>query len=252
MKPFSVPEVKALWVCGRILAQALRETAQAVRPGISTAKLNTIAESSLRRQGATPSFLGYGEKKNPFPATLCTSVNSAVVHGIPNSAVVLSEGDIIGLDLGCWYQGVCTDAAITVPVGNINKQAQKLIRVTEASLLEALKQLRSGTRVGDIGAAVQEYVETNGFSVVRALTGHGVGHAVHEGPAIPNFGKVGTGVKFIAGQVVAIEPMVNEGVSEVEFLDDGWSVVTADGKLSAHFEHTVLVTERGCEILTQF
>lgn len=236
---------------GAVLAEALSIVAAAVRPGISTAKLNALAEASLREHGATPSFLGYGPSANPYPATLCTSVDTAVVHGIPSLGAVLTEGQIIGLDLGCWYEGLCTDMAVTVPVGTVSPQARKLIKVTEAALREGLRQCRAGMRVGDVSHAVQAYVEDNGLSVVRALVGHGVGRAVHEEPSVPNFGQAGRGVKLEAGMTIAVEPMVNAGRAAVVTLADGWTVVTADGSLSAHFEHTVLVTERGCEILTK-
>lgn len=244
-------EIKAMRAGGRVLANALQQVAAAVRPGITTDELNTLAERLVREQGATPSFLGYGhEMGTPFPATLCTSVNNAVVHGIPSKKAVLQAGQIIGLDLGCWYEGFCTDMAVTVSVGQASPAARKLIKVTEAALNEGLRYVRAGGRVGDIGHAVQSFVEAHGFSVVRQLTGHGVGRAVHEEPSVPNFGKPGTGARLDAGMTIAVEPMVNAGSAEVDTLDDGWTVVTADGGLSAHFEHTVLITDKGYEILT--
>lgn len=247
----STAEIEIMRVGGKILAEALEEVAKAVKPGITTLELDKIAEKKLLSAGAKPSFLGYtSENNSAYPASLCTSVNNIVVHGIPSNKIILKDGDIIGLDLGCWYKGLCNDAAITVPVGNISVVAKKLIKTTKQSLAEALKKVRSGATIGDIGEAVQAYVEAQGFAVVRQLTGHGVGRAVHEEPAIPNFGRARTGAKLVAGMTIAIEPMVNEGDYEVTTLKDGWTVATVDNSLSAHFEHTVLVTEKGYEILT--
>lgn len=236
---------------GRILAQVLQEVVAAVRPGVTTHQLNELAEQALRSRGAKPSFFGYGaEAGNPYPATLCTSVGSEVVHAIPSPKLKLKSGQIVGLDIGCWYQGLCTDMAVTVPVGQVAEAAQKLLQVTAESLRQGLKQVRAGARMGDIGAAIQSYVEVSGFSVVRQLVGHGVGHSVHEDPPVPNFGRAGTGLELKAGMTLAIEPMVNMGLPEVKVLADSWTVVTADGSLSAHFEHTVAVTKEGYEILT--
>jgi methionyl aminopeptidase len=244
-------EIDIMLAGGRILAKALAATVAAVKPGVSTQELDKIAAASLKSNGAKPSFLGYGaESGKAFPATICASVDSQVVHGIPSDQPKLKEGQIVGLDIGCWYQGLCTDMAVTVPVGKISPSAQKLLEVTAQALQLGLKQVRAGARVGDIGAAVQSYVEANGFSVVRQLVGHGVGRAVHEDPPIPNFGRAGTGLEIKEGMALAIEPMVNIGSYKVDVLDDGWTVVTADGSLSAHFEHTVAVTKNGCEILT--
>lgn len=243
-------EVDIMRTGGKILAKVLHEVGKAVRPGITTLELDSLAEKLIRAAGATPSFLNYGrEFGSPFPATLCTSVNSTVVHGIPSQKKLL-EGDIIGLDLGCWYENFCTDMAITVPVGKVDEVALRLIQVTKKSLQVGLACIKDGTKTGDVGAIIQAEVEGAGFSVVRQLVGHGVGRAVHQDPQVPNFGKKGTGSVLQAGMTIAVEPMVNFGKSEVEVLDDGWTVVTHDGSLSAHFEHTVLVTERGCEILT--
>ncbi len=244
-------EIEIMRAGGRILAQVLQTVAAAVEPGITTAALDILARQELERLGAEPSFLNYGAADgNPFPAALCTSVDNGVVHGVPSAQVVLRDGQIIGLDLGCWYKGLCTDTAITVGVGKISSAAEKLIKVTAKSLQRAVAVVKPGATVGDIGQAVQSYVEAQGFSVVRQLVGHGVGRAVHEEPAVPNFGKKGTGPKIVAGMTIAIEPMVNIGAYETKVLPDGWSVVTSDGSLSAHFEHTVAVTKRGCEILT--
>ena len=243
-------EIQAMREGGKILAMVLKEVAKAVKPGIKTIELNKLAERRLRELGAKPSFLGYKSDYLVYPASLCTSVNSEVVHGIPKKNKILEEGDIVGLDLGCWYKGLCVDTATTAAVGNVSAGAQKLIKITKQSLIEALRQVQGGVSIGDIGHGVETYVEAQGFSVVRQLTGHGVGRSVHEEPAIPNFGQAGKGPKLLAGMTIAIEPMVNAGGYEVATQADGWTVVTVDGSLSAHFEHTVLVTEKGYEILT--
>ncbi len=243
-------EIQSLRRGGRILAQVLQEVARAVKPGVVSIDLNNLAEDRLRALGARPSFLHYQSEDLIYPASLCVSVNSEVVHGLPNQEKILKEGDIVSLDLGCWYEGVCTDHAITISVGQASPLAKKLIKITKTALAEALKKVKANAFTGDIGEAVQVYVEAQGFSVVRQLTGHGVGRAVHEPPSVPNFGQAGTGTKLLAGMVLAIEPMVNAGGYEVKTLADGWTVVTVDNSLSAHFEHTVLVTNQGYEILT--
>lgn len=244
-------EIKILREGGKILAKVLQETASLVKPGITTADLNQFVIKRLRELKAEPSFLNYGEETgNPFPAALCTSVNEAIVHGIPSDKNILKEGQIVGLDLGCWYEGLCTDMAVTVPVGKVTSDIIKLLEVTKKSLQLAIKQAVIGNKTGDIGNTVQEYVESNGYSVVRQLVGHGVGREVHEDPPVPNFGKSGTGYELKAGMVIAIEPMVNMGDYLVKNLKDGWTVVTLDGSLSAHFEHTVAITNKGPQILT--
>ncbi len=244
-------EIEIMRAGGRILAQVLQTVAAAVKPGISTAALDTLARQELFRLGAEPSFLNYGAPPGkPFPAALCTSVNSGVVHGIPLATQILQAGQIIGLDIGCWYKGMCTDTAITVGVGKISREAEKLIKVTAKALQRAVAAVKPRATLGDIGQAIQSYVEAQGLAVVRQLVGHGVGRAVHEEPAVPNFGKKGSGLKLLAGMTIAIEPMVNVGGYEIKALPDGWSVVTKDGSLSAHFEHTVVVTKQGCEVLT--
>ena len=245
-------EIRALAEGGRILADVLRETAAHVKPGISTFELNEFAEKKIREHGALPSFKGYQGIKRPFPAGLCTSVNNVVVHGIPKRNEMLKEGDIIGLDCGVIYKKLFTDAAITVPVGRAGELAQKLMETTRLALENAIHAAIPGGTIGDIGYAIQNTVEKRGFSVVRDLIGHGVGYAVHEEPAVPCFGRPGTGVMLEAGMVLAIEPMVNAGDFRVVFDDeDGWTVRTADGSLSAHFEHTVAITENGAVILTE-
>ncbi|MBU1038782.1 type I methionyl aminopeptidase [Patescibacteria group bacterium] len=245
-------EIEIMRQGGRILAEVLHLVATEVKPGVSTAYLNDLAEKLLKDRGAKPSFLHYGkETGNPYPATLCTSVDSAVVHGLPSSNIILQTGQLVGLDVGCWYQGLCTDMAITVAVGKISSQAEKLIKVTKQALSVGLAVIKDGATVGDFGQAVQVYVEKQGFSVVKQMVGHGVGYAVHEDPPIPNFGQAGQGLKFKTGMTVALEPMVNMGQSDIKVLSDGWTVVTTDGSLSAHFEVTVAVTDKGCEILTK-
>ncbi|MFH1866469.1 MAG: type I methionyl aminopeptidase [Patescibacteria group bacterium] len=244
-------EIQIMRQGGRILAQVLAEVAKEVKPSVSTSYLDMLAHQGLKARGASPSFLGYRTGNQSFPASLCTSVDSAVVHGVPSPDYILKEGQIISLDLGAWYQGLCIDMAITVPVGKIGKIPTRLIKVTRQALDEAIKQIRASARVGDIGEAVQSLVEAAGFSVVKSLVGHGVGRAVHEEPRIPNFGHRGTGPLLKDGMTIAIEPMVNVGKEGVRILSDGWTAVTEDGSLSAHFEHTVLVTMQGFEVLTK-
>lgn len=229
-----------------IAGQVLREVMAAVKPGISTADLDALANSLARSRGTEPSFTGY----LGYPSSICISVNDEVVHGLPG-ARKLVEGDVVGLDFGVKYRGYFSDLARTVTVGPATGEARKLIDVTSKSLDLGIAQIKPGATTGDVGHAVQTYVEEQGFSVVRDLVGHGVGTAVHEPPAIPNYGRAGSGTQFVPGMVVAIEPMVNVGKSAVKLLDDGWTFKTKDGSLSAHFEDTVLVTERGHEILTR-
>ena len=243
-------EIKILAQGGKILHDVLQKVAAAVVPGISTAKLNELAEEEIKKAGGIPSFKGYGPKSNAFPAALCTSINDVVVHGIPSFKAILKTGDIIGLDLGIQYQGLFTDSAVTVGVGNISPIAQRLIEVTKQSLIEAIKQAKAGNRIGQISYATQQTAEQAGFSVVRDLVGHGVGYAVHEDPAVPCFGKKSEGIILKAGMVLAIEPMVCAGQHYLEFDDAGWDIRTHDHKLSAHFEHTIAVTEHQPLILT--
>ncbi len=251
INPKTPAEIEIMRQGGKILARVLAEVAAAVKPGTSTSYLDMLARQGLKSRGANPSFLGYRTGNQSFPASLCTSVDSGVVHGVPSPEFVLQEGQIIGLDLGAWYQGLCTDMAVTIAVGKISKTAAKLLRVTQETLGIALEKVKTGARVGDISEAIQSYVEQNSFSVVRTLFGHGVGRAVHEEPRIPNFGHKGTGPLLTEGMTLAIEPMVNIGGPEVKTLTDGWTIVTADNSLSAHFEHTVAVTKYGYEILTK-
>lgn len=239
-------EIADLRTSGRILADTIELVAAAVKPGVTTKELDAIAMREIRQRGGQPAFLGY----QGFPAALCTSINTEVVHGIPNQNHVLQAGDIVGLDLGVAYKGMYTDHAITVAVGDISSEAQQLLSDTEASLMRGLQMVKAGGRVGDISAAIEKTLKPKKYGIVRDLTGHGVGRAVHEPPSIPNFGAAGSGPKLEAGMVLAIEPMVTLGDWRVETRPDGWTVATADGSLAAHFEHTVLVTQDGYELLT--
>ncbi len=235
---------------GELIHNILHNTAKLVKPGVSTWELNEYAESEIYKIGGRPSFKGYGPKKNPFPAGLCTSVNDQVVHGIPSRDVILKNGDIIGLDIGMEYKGLYTDTAITVPVGSVLPKIQRLMDVTKKSLNEGIKQAVAGNKIGDISYAIQSCAEGAGFSVVRDLVGHGVGYDVHEDPAVPCFGKKGTGLELKEGMVLAIEPMLCDGEYFVVFENDGWTISTKDGGLSAHFEHTVAITKHGARVLT--
>ena len=235
---------------GKILADILRRTAALVRPGISTWELNQFAEKEIVAAGGRPSFKGHGPKNNPFPTGLITSINAEVVHGIPSKKRVLEEGDIIGLDIGMEYLGRYTDHAVTVGVGKISAEAQKLLTATREALQLAIKQAKPGNRIGDIAAATQQRIERDGFSVIRDLVGHGVGFAVWEDPQVPCVGRAGTGQILEIGMVLAIEPMAAAGKYKLVIEDDGWTLSTADGSLAAHFEHTVAITANGPEILT--
>ena len=243
-------EIEAIGRGGKILGAILERTAQMVRPGISTAELNDYAEREIRIAGGRPSFIGYGDRKNPFPAGLCTSINDAVVHGVPSSEDILKEGDIIGLDIGMEYEGFYTDTAVTVPVGKVSAEASKIIKVTEQALKNAIKAAKPGNRIGDIGFAMQSLAEGSGFSVVRDLVGHGVGYAVHEDPSVPCYGKPGVGIELVENMVLAIEPMICQQKPRVIFDSDGWTIRTSDGGLAAHFEHTIAITAKGAKILT--
>ncbi len=242
----SPSEIAVMRIAGSILAAVLEELRAAIRPGISLVELDRRAEQRTRQLNAIPAFKNY----NGFPASLCASVNEEVVHGIPGSRI-LKNGDIIGLDFGVIYQNFYADSAITVPVGTISDEAEKLIQVTENALYKGIHQAKSGNRLYDISGAIQQYVESNGFSVVRDFVGHGIGRKMHEAPQIPNFVGNDFNPALKLGMVLAIEPMVNIGTYEVDVdTKDNWTVRTADGKFSAHFEHTVAVTDIGPEILT--
>lgn len=233
---------------GKIVRQVLDEMATMVKAGISTMDLERAAAAKIKELGAKPAFKGYYD----YPCCLCTSVNNEIVHGIPNEKRVLKEGDIVSIDCGVVLDGYYGDAAITVPVGNgQNDTVRKLLKVTEESLYKAIEKAKIGNTVGDVGAAVQEYVEAAGFSVVREFVGHGIGTKLHEDPQVPNFGTRGHGARLREGMVLAIEPMVNVGRPGARVLDDKWTAVTEDGSFSAHFEHCVAITENGPVILTQ-
>ena len=231
---------------GRITAEALLVARDMIRPGISTKEIDTKIRSFIEKCDAVPSFLGYGG----FPGSACISINEQVIHGIPSDRVILREGDIVKIDVGARYRGYNGDSARTYPVGKVSDEALRLISVTERSFWEAMKFAKAGSRVGDIGFAVENFVISNGFSVVRDYVGHGVGAQLHEEPEIPNFGRAGRGARLYSGMTLAIEPMVNAGVEKVKVRGDGWTVVTADGKLSAHYENTVVVTDTEPVILT--
>lgn len=239
-------EIEQLTSSSRIVAEVLQELRPLVVPGITTQELNNTAEASARKQGALPAFKGY----RGFPASLCISINEQIVHGIPGGRK-LKEGDIVSLDFGTLLNGFYGDAAITLPVGTIGKKARELLTVTEESLYKGIEQARVGNRLSAISQAIQAWVERHGFSVVRDFVGHGIGTALHEEPQIPNFGTPLPNPRLQEGMVFAIEPMVNEGSYEMRILSDGWTAVTADGKLSAHFEHTIAITGNGPVILTE-
>ncbi len=240
-------EIKLMRDAGRIVAVVLTELAQKVAPGVSTAQLDAWAEEIIKKHNAIPTFKGY----NGFPATITTSINEELVHGIPSPKRVLKEGDIISIDCGATYKGWVGDAALTIPVGQISPEAQKLLEVTERALYIGIEQARVGNRSGDISAAIQAYVEKHGYGVVRNYTGHGVGRNMHEDPQVPNYGRKNRGVPLKKGMTIALEPMVNMGSPRTRVLDDKWTVVTDDGKLSAHFEHTIAITNGDPLILTQ-
>ncbi|MDL1955976.1 MAG: type I methionyl aminopeptidase [Candidatus Desulfofervidus auxilii] len=240
-------EIEKMRRSNAIVAEILAILKEAVKPGITTMELNELAEELCIKKGARPAFKGYRN----YPYSLCVSINEEVVHGLPSKKRYLQEGDIVSLDFGVFYDGYYGDAAITVPVGKISANAKRLLEVTENALYKGIEQAREGRRVLDISAAIQTYVESHGYSVVRQFVGHGIGRSLHEDPQVPNFGKPGKGAKLKVGMVLAIEPMVNEGTYEVEILPDGWTAVTKDRKLSAHFEHTVAITKNGPEILSK-
>ena len=240
-------EIAVMRDAGRIVSEILDELEKAVAPGVTTWELDQLAEGLIHKKGAKPAFKGY----LGFPCSLCASINYEVVHGIPSKKRKLAPGDLMKLDFGVVYRGYYGDAARTVPVGEVSAEARTLIETTRQSLSNAISAVINGNRIGDIGYAVQSFVETKGFAVVRDFVGHGIGKKLHEQPQVPNFGEPGTGMKLRPGMVLAIEPMVNLGTHQVEILDDDWTAVTLDRKLSAHFEHTVVLTENGPEILTR-
>jgi methionyl aminopeptidase len=242
----SAEEIEKITHSCRIVAKTLDYLRDVVKPGITTAEIDRLADSYIRSNNAIPAFKGY----RGFPASVCTSVNDEVIHGIPSDRVV-EEGDILGIDLGVFKDGFYGDAACTFPVGKIHPDVERLLRVTEESLYKGIENARENKRVSDISHSIQKHAEANGFSIVRAFVGHGIGRDLHEDPQVPNFGPPGRGPRLRSGMTLAIEPMVNEGGHEVVILNDGWTAVTMDGKLSAHFEHTVLVTPDAPRILTK-
>ena len=239
-------ELALMREAGRISQRALREAGKAVEPGVSTWELDKIVRNYIEKAGAKPSFLGYGG----FPASACISVNHVVIHGIPSKKQILKEGDIVSIDVGACLNGFHGDNAWTFPCGDVSKEAQDLMDATRESLFAGIAAAQKGARLGDIGHAVQEYVEARSYSVVRDFVGHGVGAKLHEDPSVPNYGTPGRGVRLLPGMAIAIEPMVNQGAYQVKVLDDGWTTVTVDGRLSAHFEHTIAITPDGPVILT--
>ena len=248
----SKEEIQIMRESGKILAYVLNLLSQKIVPGASGNEIEEIAKKEIEKHGAEPSFLNYKTHKEgiPFPACVCFSVNDEIVHGFPYGKII-KEGDIVGIDLGVKYKGFHSDSAITVGAGKIGEKAQKLIEITKNSLYRGIEQVKVGNRSGDVGYAIQNYVEKNGLSVVRDLVGHGVGRSIHEAPEVPNYGEKGKGFKLCEGMTFAIEPMVNEKSYDIMCDDDDWTIRTFDGKLSAHFEHTVAVTRNGCEILTR-
>ena len=240
-------ELAIMREAGRISAMALKVAGEAVEPGVSTWEIDRVARKYIESQGAVPSFLGYGG----FPASACISVNNVVIHGIPSKRQIVKAGDIVSIDIGAMLEGFHGDNAYTFACGDISAEAQRLLDATRESLYEGIKQAKAGNSLGDIGSTVQRYVEARGYSVVRDFVGHGVGAKLHEDPSVPNYGTPGRGVRLLPGMTIAIEPMVNQGGYEVQVQKDGWTTVTRDGKLSAHFEHTVAITPDGPVILTK-
>jgi methionyl aminopeptidase len=244
----SKTEIEMMEAAGHIVSDVLDAIGSAVKPGISTYELDQLAEDLIRSNHASPSFLKYGFP--PFPASICASINEEIVHGIPSRKRILHDGDIISIDVGACLNGYHGDAARTFPVGKISDEAQKLIRVTQECFWKGLKQAIPGNRIGDISSAIQSHAEKNGFGVVRQLVGHGIGEHLHEDPDVPNYGKKGHGPRIYPGLVLAVEPMINAGTGDVRMLQDQWTIVTGDGKLSAHYENTFAVTENGPVITT--
>jgi methionyl aminopeptidase len=242
----SAREIGLMRRAGHILADVMERLRTSVKPGLSTLEIDADVEDFIRGRGAKPAFKGY----RGFPATVCISINEEVVHGIPSAHRHIKEGDIVGLDLGCIVEGYYADCAFTLAVGEVSPRVQELLDATRVSLAAGIAECRPGRRLSDVSHAIQSHVESHGFSIVRAFVGHGIGRALHEEPQVPNFGDPGRGPQLRPGMVLAIEPMVTMGSWEVRILDDGWTAVTRDGSLAAHFEHTIAVTEAGSEVLT--
>ncbi|MEE8360328.1 MAG: type I methionyl aminopeptidase [Candidatus Omnitrophota bacterium] len=244
----SIDEIALMRNAGQVIAMTLNEVEEIIKPGVSTKDIDIEAKRIITREGCVPAFKGY----KGFPGNICSSVNSVVVHGIPKKGRILRDGDLLSIDVGVLYDGYYADGARTYKVGSVSSSVERLIDVTRESLYVGIKEARAGKRLTNISHAIQEYVESHGYSVVRALVGHGIGSKIHENPEIPNFGEPNKGPILRSGMTLAIEPMVNEGTYEVEIMEDGWAVVTKDGKLSAHFEHTILITDKNPEILTEW
>jgi len=244
--PKSDQDIKVMKQAGKIAAQALDVAGEAVKPGVSTLYIDKIVYEYIKSKGAHPSFLGY----NNFPASSCISINNEVNHGIPSKTRIIKEGDIVGIDIGVFYKGFHGDNAATFKVGNISKDIQQLLDVTKESLMLGIEKAIIGNRIGDISNAIQTYAESYGYGVVREYVGHGIGKDLHESPPVPNFGHSGRGRRLEKGMTIAIEPMINMGSEEIKYLNDGWTVVTMDGSLSAQFEHTIAITDDGPVILT--
>ena len=242
----SAREIELMRESCKLLADVFYNLEQAIKPGISTMEINELGDKLIRAHGCVPNFLNY----NGYPASICTSVNEEVVHGIPKKSTILKEGDIISLDAGLIYKGYHSDMARTFPVGKVSEEATLLMERTKQSFFEGIKMAKNGNHLHDISNAIASYISQFGYGIVRDLVGHGIGTHLHEDPQIPNFKQKRRGMKLQAGMTLAIEPMINQGVYDVEWLDDDWTVVTADGALSAHYENTVLITKDGCEILT--
>ena len=238
-------EIEIMRRGGKITSKTLEMLMNAAKPGVTTGQLDELAEQSIRSMGGVPTFIGY----HGYPSAICASVNDEVVHGMPGDRV-LQDGDLLSIDIGTTFEGYVSDSAVTVAVGNVSEAAKRLMKVTQECLMLGIAQMQPGNRLGDIGHAVQQHAESHGYGVVRALVGHGVGRKMHEDPQVPNYGNPGEGTLLRKGLVLAIEPMITEGTWEVETLDDGWTVVTEDGKLAAHFEHTIAITDQGPRILT--
>ena len=238
-------EIEIMRRSGKITSSVLSNLVRTAKPGMTLRDVDRLAEKGIRERGGVPTFKGY----HGFPASICASLNEVVVHGIPGDQV-LKDGDILSIDIGTTFEGYVSDTAITIPIGNVSEEAKRLLRVTQESLMHGIAAMQKGNRLSDIGCAIQKHAEANGYGVVRALVGHGVGKKMHEEPQVPNWGDAGKGIVLRPGLVLAIEPMITEGTYDVETLKDGWTVITADGKLAAHFEHTIALTDAGPRILT--
>lgn len=249
----SKSEIELMKKACKIAAAAQRAAEKAIKPGISTYELNQIVDRVIRENGAYPSCIGVpGMYKwaKPYPTAACISVNDEIIHGIPSKDVILKDGDIVSVDLVAYKDGFHGDCARTFLVGNVSKEARRLVEVTKQAFYEGIKQAKAGNRMGDVSYTIQKFVEENGYSVIKEFQGHGIGREMHEEPDVPNYGRKNSGPRLISGMTIAVEPMVMQGTDEIDILDDGWTVVTADGKLAAHYENTILITEKEAEILT--